>query len=71
MIIEYLEESSVVKYFENNVLPFVKETYEQDGIIDGPARREEFNNMTDWMCKEGIISEEMYNEICLPNHLDK
>ena len=65
-----MTENQVIQYFEDFILPQVKETYEQDGITDGPARREAFNNYTDMLCKDGDITEELYNEICLPNHLD-
>ena len=66
-----MNEKQVIEHFVEFELPCVKDQYEQDGIIDGPARREAFNNYTDWLCKEGIITEELYNEICLPKHLDK
>ena len=65
-----MNEEMVVMNFEAFILPQVQEQYEQDGIIDGPARREAFNNYTDMLCKDGDITEELYNKICLPNHLD-
>lgn len=44
---EKLTEEQVLEQFESFVLPMIKEAYEQDGIIDKPARREGFNNYTD------------------------
>jgi len=47
--------------FEAEILPFVKETYEQDGQPDYPARSEAFSNWTDSLCKNSIISDWQYN----------
>ena len=66
-----MTESQVIDYYVENYLPFIIETYEQDGITDSIARREEFNNMTDYLCKEGDITEELYNSICLPDYLEQ
>lgn len=46
--------------FEVAVLPGVIATYEQDGEPDWPARREEWNNWTDSLCKDGEISDWQY-----------
>ena len=46
--------------FEVAVLPGVIATYEQDGEPDWPARREEWNNWTDSLCKSGEISDWQY-----------
>ena len=46
--------------FEVAVLPDVIATYEQDGEPDWPARREEWNNWTDSLCKSGVISDWQY-----------
>jgi hypothetical protein len=47
--------------FVENILPLVQEQYEQDGIPDIPARCEAFNNWTDSLCKDGVITDEQYN----------
>ena len=47
--------------FEFEILPMVKETYEQDGIPDIPARSEAWNNWTDMLCKDGLISDWQYH----------
>ena len=46
--------------FEFEILPMVKETYEQDGQPDWPARSEAWNNWTDSLCKDGQISDWQY-----------
>ena len=38
-------------------LPIIKEEYEQDGFIDGPARREDWCNFVDAKCRNGDITE--------------
>ena len=49
-----------VEQFNEFVLPLVQEEFEQDGIKDIPARREAWNNWTDSLCKEKIISDWQY-----------
>ena len=46
--------------FETEVLPYVIEEYEQDGVPDIPARSEAFSNWTDSLCKNGEISDWQY-----------
>ncbi len=46
--------------FEENILPYVQEAYEQDGIPDYPARSEEWNNWVDGLCKDEQISDWQY-----------
>ena len=55
--------------FEAEILPFIQEEYEQDGIPDIPARSEAWNDWTDMLCKDGLISDWQYHnwgspEIC-------
>ena len=38
-------------------LPIIKEEYEQDGVVDGPARREDWCNFIDAKCRNGDITE--------------
>ena len=47
-------------YFTNEILPMVREQYEQDGVPDWPARGEAWCNWTDGLCKDGEISEWQY-----------
>ena len=48
------------KKFETVHLPVIKDVYEQDGEPDWPARRESWNNFTDFLCKSGRISDWQY-----------
>ena len=48
------------EYFTTEILPMIQEQYEQDGIPDMPARREEWNNWTDGLCKDSQISDWQY-----------
>ncbi len=43
--------------FTHTELPAVKAAYEQDGIVDKPARREAWCNWVDYLNKEGRISD--------------
>ena len=47
--------------FEAEILPFIQEQYEQDGEPDWPARREAWNNWTDMLCKDALISDWQYD----------
>jgi len=46
-----------VETFTHTALPAVKAKHEQDGEVDGPARREEWCNHVDYLNKSGRISE--------------
>ena len=46
-----------VETFTHTALPAVKAKYEQDGEVDGPARREEWCNHIDYLNKSGRITE--------------
>jgi len=43
--------------YKVSVLPSIKARYEQDGIVDGPARREAWCNLIDSMNKNGVLSD--------------
>ena len=47
--------------FRAEILPLVREQYEQDGVPDYPARCEAWNNWTDALCKEGRITPKQYD----------
>jgi hypothetical protein len=47
--------------FEFEILPMVKEQFEQDGEPDWPARSEAWSNWTDSLCKDGQISDWQYD----------
>ena len=50
-------ELMVAERFENEVLPSYKATYEKDGEVDGPARREGWCNFIDDLNRSGEISD--------------
>ena len=60
-----------IDQFIDSVLPAVVEEYEQDGIIDGPARREAWNNFTDYLCKDDLISDWQYNNWSHPDECER
>ena len=60
-----------IEDFITTVLPAVVEEYEQDGIIDGPARREAWNNFTDSLCKNELISDWQYNNWSQPDECER
>ena len=55
--------------FREDVLPHVIERYESDGIKDGPARRETWNDWTDSLCKNRQISDWQYANWSHPSYL--
>ena len=57
-----LTRKEILAMFKVEVLPYVKEQYEKDGRVDRIARREAFNNFTDSLFKDGMITEKTYNE---------
>ena len=59
-----------VEEFTTDILPTVRENYEQYGVIDVPARREAWNDWMDVLCKDGDVTEHQYNNWCLPDELE-
>jgi|LFRM01.1.fsa_nt_gb hypothetical protein len=57
-----LTRKEILAMFKEEVLPYIKEQYEKDGKVDRIARREAFNNFTDSLFKDGMITEKTYNE---------
>ena len=55
-----MTKQQAVKIFKDEILPAIKARYEQDGIIDKPARREAWHNFTDMLCKDGQITLKQY-----------
>lgn len=60
-----------IDQFIDSVLPAVVEEYEQDGELDGPARREAWNNFTDYLCKAGEISDWQYANWSQPEECER
>ena len=50
-------EGEIAGRFEDEVLPLVKAAHEQDGLVDGPARREAWCNFVDSLNKDGELTE--------------
>ena len=50
-------ETEMSERFEAEVLDALKATYEQDGEVDGPARRQEWCNFIDSLNKSGDLSD--------------
>ena len=46
--------------FREDILPAVRAAYEQDVVPDYIARSEEWNNFTDGLCKERLITVHQY-----------
>ena len=55
--------------FREDILPYVIERYESDGIKDGPARCETWNNWPASLCKNGQISDWQYDNWSHPDYL--
>ena len=66
-----LTRDQAIEDFITTVLPSVVEEYEQDGIIDVPARSEAWNNWTDSLCKNELISDWQYNNWSHPEECDR
>jgi uncharacterized NAD(P)/FAD-binding protein YdhS len=56
---DHLQQVQTVVFnrYAEEVLPYVKDAHEQDGIIDIPARRESWCNFVDSLNKNGEISD--------------
>ena len=50
--------------FKTNILPSV---IARCGKNDKPAIREAYNNYSDSLCKDGLITTKQYNNWCTPN----
>lgn len=44
--------AAFLRHFRAEILPAVREQYEQDRRVDAPARREAWNNLIDAMIKD-------------------
>ena len=55
-----MNKNQAIREFKEFEMPYIRETYEQDGIPDWTARREAWNNFTDMLCKNNQITSEQY-----------
>lgn len=56
-----MTKKQAVTEFKETVLPAIREAYEQDGRRDVVARSEAWNNYTDMLCKDRLITTHQYN----------
>lgn len=54
------------KQFKNDVMPGVVAAFEMDGVPDYPARAEAWNNWTDGLCKDEVITLGQYETWTAP-----
>jgi len=50
-----------VRIYKEEILPSVKDQYEQDGITDKPARQFAWQCFIDSLCKNGEITQRQYD----------
>jgi hypothetical protein len=53
-----------LRYFRSEVLPLIREQYEQDGCIDYPARREAWNNDIDCLVRDRQLPQRAIDWVC-------
>jgi len=55
-----MTKKAALSSFRRYVLPQIKARYEKDGVVDKSARREAWNNYTDFLCRTSLITEKQY-----------
>ena len=73
---EKMNKQAAVETFKRDILPSIHAQYEKDGRTDYPARREAWNDFTDYLCKDGKITSRQYATwlhpaYCDPPHKEK
>ena len=61
-----LSKKNVLSMFRREVLPHIRSQYEQDRRLDRPARREAWNNFTDALRRDRLISAHAYDTWTCP-----
>ena len=62
--------AQAIEQFEEFCLPIIEEIEKnQSGGKDIPLRCEDWNNFTDHLCKEGLISDWQYENWSQPEHI--
>jgi len=56
-----MTKQEAVAQFKEYYMPAIREAYEQDGVPDYVARSEEWNNFTDYLCKDRRITNHQYS----------
>jgi len=62
-----MTDKEIVQRFLEEIAPGTVAQYGDDQ----DALDQDFNNWTDAMCKDGEITEEQYNNVCMPDLTDK
>ena len=64
-----------VRIFERDFLPSIRQTEKRNNggraWVDGPMRREAWNNFTDFLCKDNRISDWQYENWSQPECCEK
>jgi hypothetical protein len=68
---ETMTKEEVIAEFVSCYLPTIVDQYEQDQVPDKTARREAFNNMVDYLQREGRIIGFIADEMCIPDELEE
>ena len=55
-----MTKKEALKEFRQEIMPFVRYAYDQNGVINKPARLEAWNVFTDNLCKLGEITIHQY-----------
>ena len=63
--------NEAIEQFNESILLQIQEEFEQDGIKDIPARSEAWNNWTDSLCKNELISDWQYNNWSCPSTCER
>jgi hypothetical protein len=67
----YMTKKEVETEFRTYYMPAILRAEAQSGGgVDGPMRREEWNNYTDYLCKDGRISDAAYSNWTHPRWLE-
>lgn len=56
--------------FKRDVLPSIQAQFENDGIIDKPARREAYNNLMDSYHRDGLITNKQVQNWVIPANME-
>lgn len=55
-----MTKQEAVRIFKRHDMAFIRERYEKDGVPDWPARRDAWNDFTDYLQREGKITMRQY-----------
>lgn len=61
-----MTKAMVVTMFKTEILPGVRARYERNGVMDCPARSEAWNDFTDGLAKDRVITQRQYDRWTAP-----